>query len=465
MILPQLNGIAEIAIGHILNSLPEGMLVALFAWLLLRFLPRQNSGTRFAVWFVALLAVALLPLTGGGTPAHSFLVGGVQHSPLLLPASWGLLLFLLWFFTASVAILRLIIGLWHLRKLRRSCVTVDVADLDAKVRATVAHLGSPASAISRSVTLATSECVSVPSAIGFFKPTVVLPTWALRELPPDELNVVLLHEFAHLRRWDDWTNLLQKFVQAVFLFHPAVWWIQGRLSLEREMACDDQVLAETANPRGYAKCLVSLLEKSFARRGWAMAQAAVDRAREASIRLAQILDTNRPNSKRIWKPAIAVFGVLALSCLAVVQHAPQFVAFERHPLPVHGDRIPAALPAQSNFSGAMVVPAAMKISSSQSHDRGPRSTARKVLAEGNRRADQYPRNIQRVMPRWVAVSGTTPVEIVVVRTREAVEPGETLLIVRTTQRVGQNSWSWSVGLWRITSVPSGTASEPVAKKT
>jgi beta-lactamase regulating signal transducer with metallopeptidase domain len=465
MILPQLNGIAEIAIGHILNSLPEGMLVALFAWLLLRFLPRQNSGTRFAVWFVALLAVALLPLIGGGTPAHSSLVGGVQHSPLLLPASWGLLLFLLWFFTASVAILRLVIGLWHLRKLRKSCVTVDVADLDGKVRATVAHFGSPASPISRSVTLATSECVSVPSAIGFFKPTVVLPTWALRELPPDELNVVLLHEFAHLRRWDDWTNLLQKFVQAVLLFHPAVWWIQGRLSLEREMACDDQVLAETANPRGYAKCLVSLLEKSFARRGWAMAQAAVDRAREASIRLAQILDTNRPNSKRIWKPALGVFGALALSCVAAVQHAPQFVAFERHPLPVHSDRIPAALAAQSNLSGAMVVPAAMKISSSQSHERVPRSTARKVLAEGYRHADQYSRNARRVAPaRWVAESGT-PLEIVVVRTREAVEPGETLLIVRTTQRVGQNSWIWSVGLWRITSVPPGTAIEPVAKKT
>ena len=180
----------------------------------------------------------------------------------------------------------------------------------------------------RSVTLATSERVSVPAAFGFFKPMIVLPAWALRELTPEELNVILLHEFAHLRRGDAWTNLLQKFVRAVFFFHPAVWWIERRLSLEREMACDDQVLAETANPRGYAKCLVALLEKSVARRGWAMAQAAVHRAREASLRVAQILDAGRPNTRHVWKPALGFVGAFSLLCLTVVPRVPQFVAFE-----------------------------------------------------------------------------------------------------------------------------------------
>jgi len=56
----------------------------------------------------------------------------------------------------------------------------------------------------------------VPTAIGFFKPIVVIPEWALQELPAEELKIILLHEFAHLGRWDDWTNLAQKLVRTIF---------------------------------------------------------------------------------------------------------------------------------------------------------------------------------------------------------------------------------------------------------
>ena len=105
--------------------------------------------------------------------------------------------------------------------------------------------------------------------------------------------------------------------------------LRSVLSVEREMACDDAVLAETANPHGYATCLVSLLEKSMAHRAqWSMAQAAVDRAREASLRLAQILDKNRPAATRVWKPALGMVGVFSMVCLMALPHAPQFVAFD-----------------------------------------------------------------------------------------------------------------------------------------
>ncbi len=228
--------------------------------------------------------------------------------PLItIPGFWGLLLFLAWVLATCVAMLRLATGLWRLRGLRRSCIVIDAAELDLAVQKTIADFNS-----SRSVTLATSERLSVPAAIGFFRPMIVIPSWALRELLPEELNIILLHEFAHLRRWDDWTNLLQKIVRALFLFHPAVWCIESRLSLEREMACDDLVLAETANPRRYAECLIALLEKSFVRRGWAMAQAVVHRAREASLRLAQILDVRRPDTSHVWKPALSLVGAFSL---------------------------------------------------------------------------------------------------------------------------------------------------------
>src|SRR5260370_42459401 len=98
---------------------------------------------------------------------------------------------------------------------------------------------------------------------------------------------------AHLRRWDDWSNLTQKIVKAIFFFHPAVWWIERCLALEREMACDDLVVAHTANPGAYAASLVSLAEKVWAQkvpggRALHLAQAVLRRGRQTSRLLAQI---------------------------------------------------------------------------------------------------------------------------------------------------------------------------------
>jgi hypothetical protein len=168
----------------------------------------------------------------------------------------------------------------------------------------------------------------VPTAIGFFKPAVIVPAWALSELSPAELNTILLHELAHLRRWDDWTNLAQKLLRAVFFFHPAVVWVENRLSLEREMACDDFVLAQTSNPRAYAQCLVSLAEKNLIlRHGMALAQAAVGRMRQTTQRVLQILDARRPSGVRVWKPAPWLVGAFSVVCLVSAGHAPQLVAF------------------------------------------------------------------------------------------------------------------------------------------
>jgi hypothetical protein len=163
------------------------------------------------------------------------------------------------------------------------------------------------------------------------KPVIVVPGWVMLELSADELNQVLLHELAHLRRWDDWTNLAQKVVKAVFFFHPAVWWIEKQVSLEREMACDDAVIAETASPRAYAECLTHLAEKTLIQRSVALAQAALGRIRQTSLRVAQILDVNRPaNVGRAWKSAVALVAGFAMVCVLSVSRAPKLVAFSDH---------------------------------------------------------------------------------------------------------------------------------------
>ncbi|HYK36088.1 M56 family metallopeptidase [Alloacidobacterium sp.] len=319
-----LQSIAQVPVERALNALPEGLLVALFAWLLLRLIGRQNSGTRFAVWFSALLTVVGLSFFGGFKleAAQAILPPNHLASRIVVPTVWAGIIFITWVLFACIALARIAVGLWQVWRISKGCIEIDLSQLAPPL----AEIFLQHSA-GRRVRLGVSERLKVPAAIGFWKPLIVLPTWTLQELSPNELEPVLIHELTHLNRRDDWTNLLQKLTRAIFFFHPAVWWIDARLSIEREMACDDAVLASCRNPQAYAGCLIDLLEKSCARRGWTMVQAAVHRAQDLSHRIAQILDAKRPASTRVWKPALALTGVLSLSCFGLSYCTPRLVAF------------------------------------------------------------------------------------------------------------------------------------------
>lgn len=454
--------VVQIAVERVLNALPEGLLIAFFAWALLRVLRRQNSGTRFAVWFVALLTVAALPVLGGFGEGQMWPVAGVSslvssggswggmRPAITIPARYGLFVIFAWALGASVAMARLVAGLWRLRQLCLSCTPIGIGDLDPAVRDTVDAIGA-------SVTIATSECVSVPAAIGFFKRTIVLPTWALQELRPEDLRVILLHECAHLRRWDEWTNLIQKIVRALFFFHPAVWWIENRLSMEREMACDDAVLEETANPRGYATCLVSLLEKSLAHRRadqqWSMAQAAVHRAREAALRLAQILDTNRPVATRVWKPALGVAGTFSLACLMAFPHAPQFVAMDRgaaarEPSPAYSAAVrETAIHLVPSTNGEVSVRSGLgPLNSPKKGSWGDRRSATRGNTGHHLSPSPFAARLNAVPTYERFVEANTSAD------QEVSPQVRTLVFIEATQYVTAEMSGWSVQVWRVTLV-------------
>lgn len=477
--------VAEISVERILNALPEGLLIAFFAWVLLRVLRKQNSGTRFAVWFLALMTVAALPMFGSlfGSFGGARLIPGISSGmawgnlrpAITISSHWALFVFVVWVLGASVAMMRLLTGLWHLRKLRRSCTPIVVENLDPLVRKTVDTICASKSAsisTAKSITVATSEQVRVPAAIGLWNRTIVVPAWALRELPPNDLNVILLHEFAHLRRGDDWTNLIQKIVRALFFFHPAVWWIENRLSVEREMACDDAVLAETANPRGYASCLVSLLEKSLAQRGWSMAQAAVHRAHEASLRLAQILDTNRPVATRVWKPALGMVGVFSMVCLMALPHTPEFVAFDRGTLSnpeTHSAHVYSAALGRSSFGSsfsqssvgpssiktAAVIPASFRVSEAVKNESLPGLPSGTSAKAVSVRVPAHAVAARQMAPARTLVArpdATPPREQFVVSAsanQKIVPEFQTLVFIETTQYVTDDSPVWSVQVWRV----------------
>ncbi|HEY6372569.1 MAG TPA: M56 family metallopeptidase [Candidatus Sulfotelmatobacter sp.] len=320
-----LNPIAQTSAVQIVNCLVEGTLIAIFAGLMLSVTRRRNAVTRFAVWFCALMAIAILPFFANslGTHVVSNRLALAERPAITLPGTWALYLLGAWAAIAAWHLIGVGRGLWHLHTLRKSCAAIDPATLDPLLQNTLVRNQSP-----RRIVLCTSDLAQVPTALGLVKPAIVMPAWVLRELSAEELNQILLHEIAHLRRWDDWTNLAQKLVKALFFFHPAVWWIEMRVSLEREMACDDAVLAETASPRAYAECLAHLAEKTLIQRSLAFAQAALGKIHQTSLRVAQILDANRPTGKgRSWKPAVSFVAVFAMASGLGIARAPRLIAF------------------------------------------------------------------------------------------------------------------------------------------
>ncbi len=317
MTLPGMELAAQIAVERVLNSLPEGLLIAAGAWLLLRVMGRQNAGTRFAVWMVALVSIAALPLLDSPAAAGSF-SASAPNAALAIPGLWAMAFFAVWALAAFALLARLAAGVWQMKKIRRACMAVPLEDLPQTVQEPIRQARRP-------VQILISDEAQVPAAVGLWKPAVVLPAWALAELSEDDLRAIVVHEITHLQRRDDWTNLLQKAVRAVLFFHPAVWWIESRLSIEREMACDDAVLAATGNPRAYAGCLIGLLERGCARRGWTAAQAAVARARDAAQRIARILHPEHSASVRVGRVAPVAAVALSAACLGVAVCAPQLV--------------------------------------------------------------------------------------------------------------------------------------------
>lgn len=322
IVSPAIHTASHLLTVRMIQSLVEGSLIGLFATSVLR-VRQQNAGTRFAVWFSSLVAIAAVPVVSGAWLWH----GGAAsqaHAVVTLPDSWAICVFAIWTVVSAWLLLGVVRGVWYLRTLRRSCVDLDPSSLNPILQETVRRQQQI-----RNVALCTSATVRIPTAIGLVNPAVVIPDWVMQELSTDELNQILLHEFAHLRRWDDWTNLAVQFVKAIFFFHPVVWWIERETALEREMACDDAVLAQTENARTYAECLTHLAEKSLLQRTVALAHAALGRVRQTTQRVTRILDSNRPQAQTAaLKPVVSLIAVFAIGCGLWGARTSRLIAFE-----------------------------------------------------------------------------------------------------------------------------------------
>jgi beta-lactamase regulating signal transducer with metallopeptidase domain len=446
--LPQVHALTQVFTERMLNTAIEGIVLAAVAWGFLRLTGRQNSRTRFAVWFATLILIAALPFFSYFHIASSHLL---SHSAaglkpqITLSSSWAYFLFAMWAMGATLLLSRVGLGLRRVRNLRRNCAEVDLASLDPAVA------GILRNSCSRRVKLCVSDEVAVPAAIGFFRPAIVFPQWLLSQLSPAEMEVIVLHELAHLRRWDDWTNLAQKILKAMFFFHPAVWWIENRLTLEREMACDDMVLAQTGSPTAYASSLISFAEKLHNARGLALAQALVSRVHQLSQRIAQILDGNRPSRTGLWKPVLSVSASLLLLVTGAAPYMPQLVAFENLPAQArsarsaeHAANATPVIYKENNWqgTGARVIPA-MEMNGAQQGNFAARAKA--IPAAFDTRTTLLPRTLKARPARKPALLHTKSAQ-------QQIPVQRTILILRTTSYDAfGDAWPavWTLCIWRV----------------
>jgi hypothetical protein len=154
---------------------------------------------------------------------------------------------------------------------------------------------------------------------------VLLPCTVVSQVNITEIRQVLRHELAHVARYDDWTNLIQHVVQAILFFHPSVWWINRQLSLEREIACDDQVLQQCGRPQEYALTL-TIVASHLRQRTPMLAPGVSNSNSQLQQRIHMILNTHRNASPRLAKGRTTmIISAAALLALLAANSGPRFV--------------------------------------------------------------------------------------------------------------------------------------------
>ena len=273
------------AIGWtLLHSLWQIFLVAALLNLTLRFVPRLRASLRYILLFSGLLLITCWAIATFGSvwereyqlqqialyqpaPADSGETSAVLPVPdpvHVTALSWlerlqinvGYCLPLLtigWLLGVLFMTLPALLGLWHLRYLRRTQTQPLTGEWKERFQELCQRIG-----VSQDVEVLLSGLVSEPVTFSAFRPVILLPFSLFSGLTTKQVEALLLHELAHIRRYDYLFNILQTMMEVTFFYHPAIWWIAGQLREERENCCDDLVVAVQQDPFVYAEALTKI---------------------------------------------------------------------------------------------------------------------------------------------------------------------------------------------------------------
>jgi beta-lactamase regulating signal transducer with metallopeptidase domain len=295
-----------------------------------------------------------VPARNAASRSASAVMAAVEH-PLIRIRSERILgaLEIMWAFLSLAMLVRLGSGYRELRGLKAGAVPVP-AEWQMRLRSLRQING-----VHRQTQLLVSSHIAAPMSLGFLNPAILIPRALLDTLSDSELEHVVLHELAHLRRRDDWTSLAHKLIEAILPIQPAVYWIGHRMSIEREMACDDWVIATTGTAKPYAASLTKVAELTQWERAGNLAAGATGNRSQLFSRIHHMLDrTQNAAPKLALGPlgaAIAAIGTL----IYVGTRAPQMIAFAQDtayennqqeliplnpPHPLQAARVPIAAP-------------------------------------------------------------------------------------------------------------------------
>ena len=243
----------------------QGVVLALGVSAAFRVFPQVNASTRHIIWWCTFAALVWLGCSFAPDPA-ALTITSTDAAAKQMPAASAVFevgslpqwliasIVTLWVSGAFVAWLAIAAGVRGLSRLKSSCSPVLPAIEDQlPLWQEVKNSGRPVKLM---------ICNGLPNAavLGLRHPFIVFPSRLVDVVSLGELDQILVHEYGHVQRRDDWTRLLQAALGAALWIHPAARWISRELSLEREVACDDWVVSRTGAARAYAGCLSRVAE-------------------------------------------------------------------------------------------------------------------------------------------------------------------------------------------------------------
>ena len=222
-----------------------------------------------------------------------------------------------WLIGVLALSVRLLMGIAGLRRWRR------------RLEALPAHLAAAAATLGERMGLAgfgrvfISPAAAGPMVVGYLRPMVLLPAAMLTNLPPEMLEAILAHELAHVRRLDLWVNLFQRVAETLLFYHPAVWWLSGRLRSERELCCDELAVAATGERVAYASALEQAYRDALSARQPSLAAGLGARKNNILARVRHVLGlASSPTRSRWWLAgALSLLSVIAIATGLGISHA------------------------------------------------------------------------------------------------------------------------------------------------
>jgi uncharacterized protein (TIGR03435 family) len=218
-----------------------------------------------------------------------------------------------WLAGVALLLARLAGGCWRVRRLRAIALTEQVSRWQATADEIAGRLQ-----LTRRIVIVDSLRVDTPTVIGWLRPVVVLPIAAMSNLAPSQVEAILAHELAHVRRHDFLVNMLQTAAETLLFYHPAIWWISGRIRAERENCCDDVAVEVCGDPVSYAEALTELAAWSLDRSPLVIAATGGSLLARVRRLLHVSPDTTARTSSRLLVAGLAVALVVVIGTVRAI---------------------------------------------------------------------------------------------------------------------------------------------------